>query len=252
MITRTLALVSFACLAISTSAWANDPFTGVWKLNASRSTRTDTMKVESAGNDKYTFDFGGGPETIVVDGTDQPSKLYGGDTLSVAVEGDKWKVTRKGNGRTTLSAIWSLSKDGRTLTDRFTGFNDNGAGYTQIYRYKRTAGGPGYAGTWVSTNEEAVNFFLGLQIRPFDGNGLSIIDSSAQIMGNMDFAAPLVRRPNDHTIELMRKKGGGEPSVFLQLELSPDLKSLTITPHPGGGEKPFLAFDRQPAANPRL
>jgi hypothetical protein len=28
------------------------------------------MKVQSQGGNKYTFDFGGGPETIVMDGTD--------------------------------------------------------------------------------------------------------------------------------------------------------------------------------------
>lgn len=241
-----LKLASLACLAISTpAAAASDPFVGHWKLNPSKST-PDTVTVESVGGNRYTFNFGGGPETIVVDGKDQPSHLYGGDTLSVTIEGDGWKVVRKSKGRAMLSATWTLSRDGRTLTDRYTGFNGDGAGYTQIYTYKRKAGASGFAGTWVSTNVEAVNFVLGLQIRPFEDDGLSIVDSSSQIMGNMDFGAPLVRRLDEHTLELMRKKsGGGEPSVLLQLKLSPDLKTLTMTPHYAPGIEPHIfAFDR--------
>src|SRR4051812_13633393 len=119
MLVRSLGVVVLACLApISACAAANDPFVGDWKLAPSRST-ADKMTVESVGGNRYTFDFGGGPETIVVDGTDQPSKLYGGDALSVAVEGDAWKVVRKNNGRTMISAIWKVSGDGGTLTDRF-------------------------------------------------------------------------------------------------------------------------------------
>jgi hypothetical protein len=61
----------------------------------------------------------------------------------------------------------------------------------------------------------------------------------------MDFAAPLVRRPDAHTVEFLRKKADGELSDFLRLELSPDLKSLTITPHSVAGvEQHVFAFDR--------
>jgi hypothetical protein len=123
---------------------ANGAFVGDWKLNPSRSKLTDVMKVESLGANKYTFNFGAGPETIVVDGTDQPGHY--GTTLSVAIEGGTWKVIRKRDGRMQISAIWSLSEDGRTLTDHFTGFNANGSTYNLNYVYKRKAGGSGFAG----------------------------------------------------------------------------------------------------------
>jgi len=233
---------------MSARAAATDPILGDWKFNTSRST-PDTMTVTSAGGNKYTFDFGGGPETIVVDGTDQPSGVYGGNTLSVAVEAGTWKVVRKAGGRAMLSAIWSLSKDGDTLTDRYTGFAPDGKGYTQVYTYERKAPGSGFAGRWVSKSQEPVNFVLGLQIRPFGENGISIVDSSSQIMGNLDFAASQVRRTDDRTLDLMRKKGVGEPSVLLHLELSADHKALIITPHsPSGAALNTFAFDRIPQA----
>jgi hypothetical protein len=118
-------------LAVNLAAgvlWAADNhFVGGWRLNPSRSKMTDMMKVESLGANKYTFNFGAGPETIVIDGTDQPGHY--GTTLSVAIEGDTWKVIRKKDGRMQISAIWSLSEDSSTLTDHFTGFNANGSTY---------------------------------------------------------------------------------------------------------------------------
>lgn len=246
MIKRSVGLMLFACVVTGASWAASNPFVGDWKFNPSKSTLTDKMKVESAGGNKYTFNFGGGPETIVIDGTDQPSKLYGGGSLSVGVEGDTWKVIRKKDGRTMISAVWSLSKDGNTLTDHFTGFNAGGSPYQLNYLYKRTAGGPGFAGTWVSTSEEAVNLVMVLQIRPYEEGGLSFIDTSAQLTGNMQFAATSVRRLDEHTVELMRKKGDGELSEFVQLKLSADGKTLTMTPHSAPGDEPhILLFERQ-------
>jgi len=202
-----------ALAAASVSAATNDPFVGNWKLNPSRST-PDTMKVESAGGNKYIFDFGGGPETIAVDGTDQPSPLPSGGTLSVTREGDSWKVVRKTNGRTIISAVWRLSSDGLTLTDHFTGFNADGSPYILNYAFKRTAPGSGFAGTWVSTSLQAVNYVIAIQLRSYEEHGLAIIDSASQFTGNVNFAASAVRRLDEHTLELMRTKKDGELTEF--------------------------------------
>jgi hypothetical protein len=246
MTKHSVGLALLACLAISASAAGNNPFVGDWKLNPSKSTLKDQMTVESIGGNKYTFNFGGGPEAIVVDGTDQPSPLYGGSSLSVAIEGDTWKVVRKNNGRKMLSAVWSVPEHGSTLTDRYTSFNADGTRYDVVYTYERKTEGSGFTGTWESTSEEAVGFFLGLKIRPFDVNGLSILDPSSQIMGNRNFAAPLVRKLGEHALELMGKKSDGEASAILQLKLSPDFRTLTLSPHSASGnEARFLAFDRQ-------
>lgn len=245
MINRSFALVLLACLALSGYAVASNPFVGDWKLNPSKSTIKDTMKVESIGDNRYRFDFGGGPESIVVDGTDQPSRVYGGTSLSVAAEGDTWKVIRKNEGRMMLSAVWSVSADGGTLTDRYTGFGADGTRYEIVYTFERKSAGSGFAGTWVSTSEEAVNFALELRIRPLAVDGLSIIDPSSQIIGSRDFVPSLVRRLDERTVELMRKKGDDAPVPVLQLRLSEDLKTLTIGPHAARGDEPrFLAFDR--------
>jgi hypothetical protein len=123
---RTFQFLLIAGLATRASWAANEGFVGDWKLNPSRSKLTDVMKVESLGANKYSFNFGGGPVTIVVDGTDQPGGF--GSTLSVAVEGSgNWKVIRQRNGRMLVMAIWNLSQDGSTLTDNFTCINPEGS-----------------------------------------------------------------------------------------------------------------------------
>ena len=88
---RTSQVVLVACLATVTSWAADNPFVGRWKLNPAKSRLTDVMEVKAAGGNKYTFDFGSGPETIVADGTDQSGGL--GSTVAVTiVEPDTWKI----------------------------------------------------------------------------------------------------------------------------------------------------------------
>src|SRR5208282_3065375 len=112
-----LLLLLVAIVAITLRA-ANGSFVGKWKLNPEKSTLHDQMKVTSAGTNRYAFDFGGGAEVIVVNGTDQPG--LEGSTLAVTAEAPRiWKVVRKKDGRMEISAIWTLSEDGNSLRDDF-------------------------------------------------------------------------------------------------------------------------------------
>ena len=256
MFRRAFQFLMFA-FAVTSALWAaDDAFIGDWKLNPSRSQLTDQMKVASVAGNKYTFDFGGGAETIVVDGTDQSSGF--GTTLSVAVEGpDSWKVVRKKEGRMLLSAIWKLSSDSNTLEDDFTFFPSNGSPTTINYIYKRTAGGTGFAGTWLS-KEATMASGYSVQVRPYEGDGLSFKYSSNGIIQNVKFdggdysmVAPIegytssARRVNDRTLEITYKVKGkiGDTQT---MELSSDLKTLTMTRHIGRKSEPYIeVFERQ-------
>ena len=68
---RILKILPAVCLATGIAWAAESPFIGEWKLDPSNSRMPDEMKVQSKGGNQYTFDFGVGPETIVVDGSDQ-------------------------------------------------------------------------------------------------------------------------------------------------------------------------------------
>ena len=180
MTKRIFQLILAVSLLTGTLRAATDPFTGKWKLNPSRSTLTDQMKVQAVGPNKYNLIFSGdNVETVVADGTDQPGLF--GSTLSVTVEApDSWKVVRKTNGRTTIIGLWKLSDDGSTLTDNFTGYRADGSTSNLHYIYKRTAGTSGFPGTWESVTEQ-VNSSFELQIQPYQDDGLSFIYPGSSI-----------------------------------------------------------------------
>ena len=257
MARRAFQLVLIASLT-TVALWAvTDSFVGDWKLNPSKSKLTDMMKVESLGGNKYAFDFGGGPERIVADGTDQAGAS--GTTLSVAVEGlDAWKVVRKKDGRMLLTATWKLSQDGDTLTDNYTEFGPNGSPSTVNYLYKRTTAGPGFAGTWESTMPMTSSFVL--QIRPYEENGLSFVRSSGGVPRKLKFdgkdypvegprvaqgSTSSARRVDERTLEITDKINGKITSTE-HIELSPDLKTLTRAVRPVGQREPAtFVFERQ-------
>lgn len=249
-----------ACaLMTSVSCRKPDAFVGEWKLDPSKSKLVDEMKVEKVEVNKYTFDFGGGsPETIAVDGTDQPG---GSDTtLSVTAEGpDRWKVVRKKkDGHILLTASWALSQDGKTLRDEFTSFDPSGAPSTVHYVYERTAPGSGFAADWVGTSD-TVPASITLRVRAYEGDGLSIENESAHRTKNMKpdgkdypIAGPDVapgttsslRRVDERTLELTDKLGGKALDTQ-QLALSSDGRTMTMTMRQAGRDAPStLVFER--------
>jgi hypothetical protein len=249
MLRRIFQLLLIACLATS-PVWAQtDPFVGQWKLIK----LTDQMKVTKVGANTYAFDFGGGVETIVVDGTEQ--RASAGTTLSVAAQGQNWKVMRKKGTRVLLIACWTLSKDRSSLNDDFTSFSPDGSSSNIKYVYHRRAAGSRFAGTWVST-AAAVNSVILLQVRPYDSNGLSLIIPSQKRTLNVNFnskdypnggagSALSARRLNARTVEIFRKSKG-KITQTRQIKLSPDLKTLTMTVHMIGKDDPYIyVFERQ-------
>jgi hypothetical protein len=256
---RTFPFLMVAWLATAALWAAKDPFIGAWKLNPSKSKLVDEMKVASVAGNKYAFDFGGGSaETIAVDGTDQPG--IAGTTLAVTSEApDSWKVVRKKDGRMLLTANWKLSQDGNTLTDDYTEIGPNGSNTNVKFVYKRTAGTSGFAGTWQSVSETVTSVFI-LKVQPYEGNGLSFVDSAEEITKNVKFdgkdhpnvggnAAPgsvsSARHVNKLTLEMTDKRNG-KVTDTQQIKLSSDLKTLTITIHKAsGGDPNILVFDRQ-------
>jgi hypothetical protein len=248
-----------ACVVTATAWVATSPFIGEWKLNPSKSMLIDQMKVERVAGNKYALDLGAGmTETIAVDGTDQPG--LAGTTLSVTVEGPGvWKVVRKKDGRTLLTAGWTLSKDGKTLTDDYTEFGPNGPAAPIKFVYKRTEGRSGFDGTWQNTSGTLSPAYV-LKVTPYDIDGLSFIYPAAEITKNVRFdgkdypkvgknAPPgsmaSARRVSNDTLEITDKIDG-KATDTQQLTISSDLKTLTITVHRVGQRDPnILVFERQ-------
>jgi len=259
MLKRTTQLLLVSYLASGALWAANEPFVGEWKLNPSKSKLTDQMKVESVGGNKYAFDFGGGSaETIVPNGTDQPG--LAGTTLSITIEApDSWRVVRKQDDRVLLKAYWKLSKDGNTLTDDFTQLGPNGSSTNVKYVYKRMAGTSGFAGTWESTSETLNSVYM-IKIQPYEGDGLSFINSSQGVTRNVTYdgkdhpllgpnapagATSSAGRVNERTLEITTKVND-KVTGRQENTLSSDGRTLTMTIHaPGRATPNILVFERQ-------
>jgi len=247
------------CMATGAAWAAQSLFIGEWKLDPSKTRMPDEMKVESKGGNKYAVDFGGGAETIVVDGSDQPGG-YGGTLLSVKAEApDTWIVERKTDGRLLLKATWKLSKEGSTLTDYYREFESDGSTLSMDYVYQQTGGGSGFAADWQSIKETMNSPFL-MQVKEFQGDGLSFITPSEQETKNVKFdgkeypnegpnadrgASSSNRRVEGRTL-VITDKAGGKVRDTEEIDLSADLKTLTITVHIAGRDKPnVMVFERK-------
>ena len=271
MLSRIFLLLLVVCL--TSSVWAaNDPFVGKWKVNPSKSKLNDEMKVEGAGANRYAITFGpGAVDTVVADGSDQPA--LSGTTLSITVKGpNSWEVVRKMKGRTLLRADWTLSEDGKTLNDAFTQYLPDGMklfsqslpdGSTLFlpYVYQRTAENSGFLGTWDSESAK-VSAGIELQVQPDEADGLSFKRSDEEMVkrfkldgndhpdldpnGGDKGTAYSGRRVNARSLAITYKFKGTITGTQL-IELSTDLKTLTMTDRLAGQSQPksILEFDRE-------
>jgi hypothetical protein len=272
MLNRTLQLLLAGCLMTGTLWAADNPFVGKWKVNPAKSEINDEMKVEAAGVNRYAVTFGPDQVDIVVaDGSDQPA--LSGTTLSIAVKGpNSWQIVRKMKGRRFIKADWTLSENGKTLNDAFTQYLPDGMtlfsqplpnGSTLVlpYVYQRSAGSSGFLGTWDSQSA-TVKAGIELEVLPYEGDGLSFkrsdeeiakrikldsnnypdIDTNGADGGPASSSHPVNARRLEITYKLRDQVTGTR-----QIELSPDLKTLTDTLLLAGQSRPksVLVFDRE-------
>jgi hypothetical protein len=273
MSSRIFQLLLVVGLVTGTLWAAQDPFVGKWKVNPSKSKLNDEMKVEAGGANRYAITFApGAVDTVVADGSDQPA--LSGTTLSITVKGpNRWEIIRKMKGRTLLTAYWTLSEDGKTLNDAFTQYLPDGTtlfsqslpnGSTLFlpYVYERTAGNSGFLGTWDSESAK-VKTGIELQVQPYEGGGgLSFKRSDEEMVNRIKLdgndypdldpngadkgTAYSGRRVNAQSLEITNKFKG-KITGTRQIELSSDLKTLTMTERLVGQSKPksILVFERE-------
>ena len=258
MLKRILEILTVICLATSIACSAQSPFIGQWRFDSSRSGTPDEMKVQSQGGNKYSFDFGGGAETIIADGTFQSG--HEGTLLSAKQEApDAWIVERKKDGRLMLRATWKLSSDGNMLTDYYREFGSDGSTLSLDYVYQRIGEGSGFAGDWQSIKETR-NTPLLMEVKAYESDGLSFITPSQQRTQNVRFddkdysadgsiagqGAALSGRRVDEQNLLITHKYKEKVTGTENVGLSSDRKTLTITLHYIGRDKPdVMVYQRQ-------
>jgi hypothetical protein len=251
VLTRILQVLPILSLAAVASA--QSPFSGDWKLDPQRSRLPDEMKIQSKGDNTYVFDFGGGSETIVADGSDQAG--LDNTQLSVkATRPDTWIVRRKKAGRLWIEATWKLSNHDSMLTDAYRQFQPDGSTLDMDYVYRRIGNGAGIAADWQSIKETMNSPFV-LHVKPLQGGGFSFaspLGTTDAALENENHEVPsagqgtlkTVRRVGDRMLVVTIKQDGKQVATE-DVVLSADLKTLTMTVHVVGHDRPnVLTFER--------
>jgi hypothetical protein len=259
MFTRIVGLLAFACFISAAALGADNSFVGKWKLNPDKSQFTGLdYKIEDVGDNNYTFSFGDDVETIPLDGKDHPTKY--GNTWAISKTGpNKWKWTRKRDGKVIAVSDWTVSEDGQTFSSSRKSMRPDGSTSREELKFIRTAGTSGLAGTWESTEVKMTSPTI-LEIEKWQGDGYSFLDAAYKErtdfrLSGKDYIpkGPLVakgtavsaKQIDDHNIELTYKLKGKTTSTE-RYELSTDGKMLTATVTYAGVSKPEVqVYDRQ-------
>ena len=127
------------------------------------------------------------------------------------------------------------------------------------YVYQRIGGGSGFAADWQSIKETR-NTPLSMEVKAYDGNGLSFLTPEQHRPENMKFdgkdysedgsnagqgPAISARQVDEHHLVITHKYNGKVTGTE-DAELSADLKTLTITLHFVGRDKPdVMVYQRK-------
>lgn len=259
MAMRDVLLLLAGSLLVGNVWAADDPFAGKWKLNPEKSVMTDQMKVTAIGENKWELNFSGdNVETIVADGTDQPGLF--GSTVSITVGGpDTMTIVRKKDGHMWVKGVWTLSGDGSTLHDDFTGYQPDGTTSHLDYLYKRIGGGTGFSATWESVSEKRDKGFE-VEIGKFEGDGLSIDNKASGMITSVKFDGKEYPSSGANAVEGYTTSGTRDDPHKLRLEhklkgklldtqdamVSDDGKTMTIQVKQPGRDKPnVMVFERE-------
>ena len=256
---RILALIASLSLISASAFAADDSFVGKWKLNPDKSQFTGlNYKIGDIGDGKYSFAFGDDVETLVPDGKDHPTK-YGNTWAFNQTGPNKWKWTRKRDGKAIAVSNWTVSEDGQTFSSSRESIRPDGSTSHEELKFKRTAGTSGLAGTWESM-EVKMTSPTTLEIEKWQGDGYSFLDPAYKErtdfrLDGKDYTpkGPRVakgmtvsgKKIDDRNLELTYKLKG-KTTETERWELSADGKTLTATLTFPGQSKPEVdVYDRE-------
>ncbi|HTT19353.1 MAG TPA: hypothetical protein VMG82_10425 [Candidatus Sulfotelmatobacter sp.] len=245
--------LGLACLLAGSLWGADEPFVGKWKLNTEKSKFAgEITKIEDLGGNKYKWTTGNVSDTMTADGTDQP--VHFGRTVSITPEGaNEWRMVIKKENKVLSSMTHTLSDNGKTQTIKGTETKPDGTTSEFNVVLKKVSGGPGWGGTWESTDVKFTSPDE-WEIAAFEGAGLTFYTPAYQDTISMKFdgkdyeeKGPNVapgstssgKRVNAQTLELTDKVKD-RVMDHTRYEISPDGKTLTLTIRESGQPKPLI------------
>ena len=232
----TFALV-VALVGTSNQAAAQPSFAGTWKLNLAKSQLTgQILSVEKTASGLMHFDMHAGfAFDFDLSGKEFPTP-DGGTTSWREINPTTWEGTNKFNGK--VIATLRMTLNGETI-NWVMAINPEGGAVEQRSSWSRVSGGPGFFGTWKSTEMKGAPLTLeialeganGITVRypefqaactgSFDGKDYPWIGAGAALKQTLAF-----ERSGANSIKLTTKLNG-KPFYVEVLTLSADGKTLT-------------------------
>jgi hypothetical protein len=247
------AIIGAASLALA----ADTPFAGTWKLNLSKSKLVgDTVKFAAAG-DSMKITAGGESYEFKPDGS--ASKTNFGSASWKKIDDHTWQEIDTVKDRTDSTNTWTLSEDGKTLTEHIVGDKPGGGSFDDTIVFARTAGTKGLAGSW-KDREFKGSTPSSVTISDID-NGISYDEPDLKLKATGKFdgkpgtvegptippgASFTLTRVNSHSFKMIRTQNG-KPFDTSTWTVSPDGKVMTtIVRTLGTNDPPFTeVWDKQ-------
>ncbi len=131
------------------SAMAADlPYVGKWKVNLAKSDfGQTTVTIESLPGQEWQASTMGITYKFKMDGADYPDGM-GGTVAWKAAGRNSWESVSKVNGTVTETDTFTLSPDGKTLTQASKAMKSGGGSIDSTTVFARASEGKALAGKW--------------------------------------------------------------------------------------------------------
>jgi hypothetical protein len=244
------------CGMVSAGMAADLPYAGKWKTNLAKSDfGHTTITIENLPGGEWQSTAFGVSYKFKMDGNDYPDGM-GGTVAWKTAGANKWELVAKANGRVTETDTFTLSADGKTLTQNSKQMKPDGGSLEGTTVYERASGGTSLEGKWrtrkVSGEAETMEMIAS------GSNGLVFKDPDmgmtcdAKLDGN-DYPCTGPMIPPGFTVAMknvgrsldLTVKKDGKPFFKATYTVSADGKTMTENGAPvSGGDRFKIVFDR--------
>lgn len=248
--------VFLLCAMVTAGMAADLPFAGKWKVNLAKSDfgQTTLTIQELSGGEWQATSFGVSYK-FKMDGNEYPDNM-GGTVAWKTAGANQWEVVGKANGKITGTDTYTLSADGKTLTDAGKQMKPDGGSMEGTTVYQRASGGPSLAGKWKTRKVSGTAGTI--EISGSEDNGLAFKDLDMGMtcdakLDSKDYPCSGPMLPAGFTVamktagralDLIVKKDS-KPFFKATYTASPDGKTLTETgASTAGGDKFKIVLDR--------
>jgi hypothetical protein len=246
-----LKTMCFSALLVTASVAlaADTPFVGTWKVNRDKSKLVgDTVKFAPAGA-LVRFTASGDSYEFKPDGSETKTRF--GAALWKKIDDNTWEETDMVKGRLDAKITWTLSDDGKTLTQHVTGDKPAGGTFDDTYSYVRIAGTKGFMGTWKDKEFKSSSSPSMLMLSDVE-NGLVVeepdfkLKATGHFDGNPgDVEGPSIPEGASFTLVKagarsfkMTRTQNGKAFDVSTWTVSPDGKTMTVVTHTLGTTDP--------------